>query len=1542
MLAALPGAWTDGAPAPGDVEATRSALSSLSPGDLDDARPLLEAVLGRLGDPEGRAPAQRATRAFLDAVRRRGFLSMLRPGDTDRWLPWVVRAVIDGDHTVGEMLRSREETDPRTVAFRLLGERAVDVTVAEVARRTRAIARGLLALAGDRPPTVAILAENSLESALCDLACLSHGLPVFQLRANVVPEQTVEMLRHSGARILLASDDEQVAKVLPSLTALPALEELVVLSAAAAGRNGLLSLDQVVSQGADYDDDARAQRAAAVKASDVATVMYTSGTTGRSKGIVFTQANLLTKRFCRAFALPQVGEGDVFLAYLPLYHTFGRYLDMLGTLFWGATYVFARSPALASLLEDFRRVRPTVFISVPKKWIELFEAATAGAASDDPDDVAQQLEVVTGGRLRHGLSAAGYLDSNVFRTFQAAGIELCSGYGMTEATGGITMTPPGEYSDDSIGLPLPGIECRRADDGELLVRGPYVSPGYHRPAPEDRGPDEQGWFATGDLVTVDPAGQFRIVGRKKEIYKNRQGQTIAPARVENLFRDFEAVGQAFLVGDHREYNTLLVWPNPASPAVREGSPEQVRDLVGSMVASANRFLAPYERVVAFQVLSRALDAEHGEVTQKLSYVREVVEKNWRELIERMYEQRQLSLSVDGAAVRIPNWLLREMGVLQHEVSVRGGGLRARDRFLPAGPARDAPGSFDAGDLAYSTGGAPLDLGVLASQPVLWIGNDAFARFLGPEAFDALAGRRRRSRGALQLDARAWRAPSPERLAELLPALEPAEPTLRSVHAAAELVRAERPEARRAIAHLQSGLAAPQPDVAALCRAVLRRTLEAPADDVRRRAFRVLLPAEEPHQTVATLRRYLDRTGAIALRDEDLAELGEHGLPEPQIRALLDHLSSDAAAAAPEGPLERRVLVGAMRLLTATAIAHPVHFAAVRVPLGRLSLHDDAEIAARAAEELDRLRRGFANWVGPNLRLAIDPATGVEYGWRDVLAFDASVPADARLHILQALEDATIVRASIFLLANGVLLSLADLAPGSATVTLVGRHHGIAVYRLTLATRSRETFDLEVDSAEGMGFAELRREISWLLAAGAPPPLVGRFGGYFSEWGIFTQEYLPGLDVHQQIARIRGQGEGFRLGPLWPFWVRTALELHVRMWDRAGRTLALREPSADAFVVPSHDYQVGARLASVSDRATCRSLDDLLDRFNQAFRAPVEGAHPDLRGEIDEREEPEAVVEALGEARGTALLESAVAAGSPRAPAFRAFLAGLAGDGFTPQRVRFSARRFRRWLGAAPGSTVEARGRMLQELWGTYHLADVEADWPDTRIRFFRQTVFAEARPELGAALDRLMARARATGQGGLDLAEPVAQLRAAIRPGPEEDYFLARMTWRYLAPGDDVALISVPSGGHYVTEVVAALIDEEGNRFTVRAPASPREVSRLLGIFHESNLHVTFTTEHEFLLALDAKEMPIAGIYWHQVSPERAHMDKLVVARRHRGKGVADGLMGELARRLVARGFHHLGTGYFHPEYLSRFGFRADPLSGGLVRDLGTEVLGVT
>ena len=185
----------------------------------------------------------------------------------------------------------------------------------------------------------------------------------------------------------------------------------------------------------------------------IQTIMYTSGTTSNPKGIIFDQINIMSKRFARALALPNLSSEDIFLAYLPLFHTFGRYFEMLGSIFWGSSYCFAESPAFNSLLNDFKIIKPTIFISIPKRWLQMYEMLQneMDLDSDSEEIIKKRLKEITGGNLKWGLSAAGFLDPDIFLFFQSNGINLLSGYGMTEATGGITMTPPSDYVNDSVG-----------------------------------------------------------------------------------------------------------------------------------------------------------------------------------------------------------------------------------------------------------------------------------------------------------------------------------------------------------------------------------------------------------------------------------------------------------------------------------------------------------------------------------------------------------------------------------------------------------------------------------------------------------------------------------------------------------------------------------------------------------------------------------------------------------------------------------------------------------------------------------------------------------------------------------------------------------------------------------------------------------------------------------------------------------------------------------------------------------------------------------
>ena len=185
----------------------------------------------------------------------------------------------------------------------------------------------------------------------------------------------------------------------------------------------------------------------------------------------------MIKRFARAIALPDISSNDTFLSYLPLFHTFGRYFELMGSIFWGSTYTFAQSPSFNSLLKDFSIFKPSIFISIPKRWVQLYNLIQEKVDIDLANSEISKKRNTKHywGKLKWGLSAAGYLDPDVFKFFENYKINMLSGYGMTEATGGITMTPVNQYVKNSVGKALPGIQLKIEKDGELCVKGHYVS-----------------------------------------------------------------------------------------------------------------------------------------------------------------------------------------------------------------------------------------------------------------------------------------------------------------------------------------------------------------------------------------------------------------------------------------------------------------------------------------------------------------------------------------------------------------------------------------------------------------------------------------------------------------------------------------------------------------------------------------------------------------------------------------------------------------------------------------------------------------------------------------------------------------------------------------------------------------------------------------------------------------------------------------------------------------------------------------------------------
>ncbi|MFV2071459.1 MAG: GNAT family N-acetyltransferase [Thermoanaerobaculales bacterium] len=1485
---------------------------------------------------------------LLDVLRRSRLLCRIsEAGATEKWAAHI-RDLVECSHfTFGQLFAQRAAGYGERTLFRLPAKGSSrTVSWRQAAGRVDLIARSLLAAtAGEENRTVAILSANSLEMVLLDLACLSSGIVNVMIPATATETDVAYILDHAKVGTLFVSDREQLQKVLNVRDRLPGLGEIFCLRPIASPGRGVADFEHLLARASDFSPEALAGRRRAQKIDDLATIMYTSGTTGTPKGICFSQRNIVYKRFARALALPEIGEDDRFLCYLPLFHTFGRFLEMTGCVFWGAVYCFAENPSIETLTAQMRELEATVLISIPMKWMQLYEQVRQRVDVETADDVEidSALRRVVGPGLRWGLSAAGYLDPDIFRFFQSHNLEVMSGFGMTEATGGITMTPPGKYEEDSLGPPLPGIEATLADDGELIIRGPYVMQGYLDPPNGVDSFDEAGWFHTGDLMERDENGFFRIVDRKKEIYKNISGQTIAPQKIENLFRDFASVGRVFLVGDHREYNTALIFPDPDFEDVDFDAldSDEIKTHFRSLVVSANSFLAPYERIVDFAVIDRDFDAEHGELTAKGTFRRKAIERSFADQIRLLY--RRTTIKVGGAEVTVPNWFFQALGITAQELLVDGDRLQLASHNTELTVVRDDDECVRIGAAVYRPNRRAIDLGHLLATPRLWLGNEELVGFapLLP------AQRDRRRRRSLSADWVRRVGPYKPRISDRdeAPALLHRQGVdLLDLHRAALLLASEDHEdAIAAVRILDHILDLDDGDLSEQTLRILRRAVASRSPLVQRRAFQVLATAEIEERYRQTLTCFLDQ-GERLLDSETISVLADKDLLPEQIAAFIDE--AEDRGRGPSDPPDPN-LSALFDFLASYGASHPSRYRQLRGFFTRSSITApstrvrELAVAARA-----RLAQDFRAWLGASSRVAVDPETGLEYRWEDVVAFADEVDKEARERLLLALRTTPIIREAAVLFGGGPTIRLEDILPGGVWVRLLGSSHGKSVFRMAIRTRVRDQLDLALNLNRDLSPEAAQEEVDWLIVcseARGPGPVVEVFGGAWPEHGLWTEEFIPGETLDHALRRLARRGKDpDRLTGWWPFAAWAALSAYVDFWNRTGRRLVVEDPSPANVIVPLHDYHTGARLVSISSRGPFRSVLGMLRSFHNNFITPVETEHTELRNLVGWDTLFSAVLEIVGEQEGIDHLHEVLAAtretDCEMAESLVAFLESVGRRGFLPRRLFFAAKRFRRWERLNPDATLTARARTLHEIFGTYGLADLQASYPEARARFFRETVFRGGSGVLAEGLDEVIARLRNAELAPDDLSAAVADLRAHLRLEPEEDYFLARLSYPYLRPEDEAEFVAAAAGGTRQSEMVVTREDAEGYPYRIRHALSPKEVGRLHRLFLAAKLQVQFRPEHRFLVAIGDRGNLIGGLFYEeQPEAHTAHMDKVVVAERFQGRGIASALVEELCNRLRTAGYRSLTTGFFRPLFFYRMGFAVERRHAGLVRSLGHE-----
>jgi len=555
-------------------------------------------------------------------------------------------------------IRLQESTGPADISWREFGAMVRNILLALY---------GLGLAPGD---AIAIIGENSLERLCADLATLAGGFPNVVISPAISGGMLLKVLDHSRCRAAFVQSEIDASRLLNLKQELSALEHLFVMNGTAASLPDTVPFLELLEQGRSFDAARLEEILETVHAQDLATIMYTSGSTGEPKGVMRTQDNLLSN-------ITNGGEvniskpDELFVIVLSLNHLLGRF-GFLKSAITGRTTAIVESTELNLDLDVIQSLSGTAMALVPrvmeriwkdlldrndhrKLWetVEALDQQKAAGRLGEADSkkleecitvLREAARKALGGRMKYMAYSGAAMPPRIMRFFELIGIPLLGSYGSTEC-GGVTLCGIGENRPGNLGKPFPNVEVRIAADSEILVRGPTVSPGYFlNPEATCEVFDSDGWFHTGDLGALEPDGSLRIIGRKKDVFYCADGSNIYPAFIELQLENETFIRQAVLLGDRRPFISALIVPERQRIADALGlsalamTESDVRSALRSQIERVNRRLEHYEQICKFLVMNEDFPTEVRSINvfQKIKVDRKVVAERYRKEIDEIY------------------------------------------------------------------------------------------------------------------------------------------------------------------------------------------------------------------------------------------------------------------------------------------------------------------------------------------------------------------------------------------------------------------------------------------------------------------------------------------------------------------------------------------------------------------------------------------------------------------------------------------------------------------------------------------------------------------------------------------------------------------------------------------------------------------------------------------------------------------------------------------------------------------------------------------
>ena len=1479
---------------------------------------------------------------FLDLTARKEFLKKLSSDEKrNAWAEKVFTLLQKTNYGLKEMFEQRVTEHPdKTLFINLTEGKKERFSYQQIFNYSRELAATFYNL--EKEPRVAVFSANSVDGAATDLACLMYGIydtplnihfseeivgKIFtDLKINIVITDTLD-------RIYLLKKVKKLFKLSFTLFVSQNIEEpeTEILQQKAKELN-YKEVDAILKK--------RKQR----KLNEVATTMFTSGSTGIPKGVSFSYYNIIAKRFARHAALPDTGN-ETFLCFLPLFHTFGRYLELTGSIYWHGTYVFTGNTSSETLLKLFPEINPTGFISVPIRWMQLYEKAMEKLGRVTSETLRKEIlrKEVIGTQLHWGLSAAGYLSPKIFRFFQAHGVDLCSGFGMTEATGGITMTPPGDYVDNSTGKALPGVYTRLKKNGELEISGHYIAryledapPGGTIPYPS-KNPDKDYWLPTGDIFTISANGHHEIVDRVKDIYKNNKGQTIAPRTIEQKFNGVPGVKHAFLVGDARPYNVLLIVPDRDDTVVKsQTSEENLRKYFHQIVQTANRGVAPYERVVNFSVLNRPFSEEKNELTPKGSFNRKNIERNFAETIKKLYQSDKIEFYVERHNVQIPRWFYRDLGILEDDIYYENHYFINRSTgkklfFQPVDNNRCVIGDF-----SYHIKDKSVNLGRLALQPMLWMGNAQFIQFSPvKEGWD------------LPLKEFSSQLCYPSCIRKKIKKQNivsiPSVSNSLIVFINGLIIDAlftEGEKQMQAIQLLGQQLSEAQRRIAL----VIRHRLEALAchreHRIRALAYQSLVIYDSGADYQEVLPVFV-RSGKTFLDTKTIESIALSSLGKQQLAAFRKRLFAYRKNMNwPAKGTTRKQFEDILELLFNFGKQHPYYYKSIRAEFAAWVLHDkDPHLAKLARKYFHELYLVFDARM-QDLRRNLP-----ENFWQNIIVFEYGIPEEQTRRLRKIITDTVFLEESIHLIYGQITFTANKIIPEGLWITKLQSFSDFRHYRLTVNTVNNKHYDLHLVVTRQENTNDRVADLYWNAYLSDYPfdlPVLSSLGISNARHGVRSSQYLGGFRVWEKIRQMSEihQWAGNSQPYAWHQLFIKSFAVIFRAWKISRYKIIPGAVSPKNIMVPELDFKESAVIISLTGYEPYRKIEDLLVPMIKNFYQKTVALYPWGGSHLKYNWIYKAMIESLGKEETFQLLEEWRSfLKTTRDPYLKSLPLEKSIDDFIkeqkhrhyyPLKIHSAISNYEQWLKLNPDATKEAREQTVYEiidLFKIFKRSEIE------RFYFYRHTYFSHSEKRVQQAFGKLLEKMEEkTETETIQLIE-LSDLQAILED-PVDRRIFSKMVFPKMKHYQEMDFVKVTDKNKEQIIVQTLIKDKSGLTYTMREPRDATEVGKLYQLFYEENYPKTVSQQDKYFVVTDKYERVIGGISYRILENNIVRLDGTAVTSPLQGKGIGSAMINDFFTRMAAKDVAIIKAHYLLGNYFLKHNFKVDKKWGALVKHL--------